>query len=447
MPPRDDKTARDDASQQVPVAGPLLLVVGEGTLSTHALAPGGTLVLGRDAACDVVLDHPKISRRHATVASGPPPTVEDGGSTNGVTLGGRKLGAGERVALIAGASFQLGPFTALFLGQPSGAGESVAGRAALVVRDPRADAQSEVIVRVARSDVSLLVRGETGVGKEVLARTIHALSGRAGPLLGINCAALSESLLESELFGHERGAFTGAVQARPGLFEAAAGGTVFLDEVGDLPLGVQAKMLRAIEARQVIRVGGVRPVDLDVRFIAATHRDLNADVATGAFRKDLYFRLNGVTLVVPPLRSRREAIPALANQFLADAAARAGRIPVPRLAPDALAVIGQHDWPGNVRELKAVIERAVLIASGDEIGPRHLLIDEPVAPPAPPAAGPATPATWALDPAAAIERDRIVAALEACAGNQTHAARELGMSRATLVTKLGLYRIPRPRRK
>ena len=417
--------------------GRVLLVVGGGHLSTHPLEPGATLVIGRDEACDVTIDHPKVSRRHAIVIGDVPiARVEDAGGTNRVRLGDRTLATGETAALASGTSFQVGPFTVVLLGMASPIGESAEGRAELVVRDVRAGALTELISRVAASDVSVLIRGETGTGKEVLARALHQASKRSGPLLAINCASLNESLLESELFGHERGAFTGAVQAKPGLFEASQGGTVFLDEIAELPSSVQAKLLRAIETRQVMRLGGVRPIDLEIRFLAATHRDLREAVAEGEFRQDLYFRINGITILVVPLRDRKDTIPALAQEFLAEASARARRERA-RLSPAALATLARHDWPGNVRELKAVMERAVLLSPGPEIAPKHIVIDTPA--PVDPAATPAA-ASQSED-----ERARIIAALDECAGNQTRAAKKLGIARATLAHKLALFRIPRPR--
>jgi two-component system response regulator AtoC len=319
------------------------------------------------------------------------------------------------------------------------AGELQSGRAALVVHDPKANALSDLVVGLAQSDLTILLRGETGVGKEVLASSLHSVSARPGPLVGINCAALPESLLESELFGHERGAFTGAVQSRAGLFEAAAGGTLFLDEVGDMPPAVQAKLLRSIETRQVLRVGGRHPVQVDVRFIAATHRDLRADVAKGAFRRDLYFRLNGITLTIPPLRERRDAIAGLAGQFAAASASRIGRR-APLLSESALDVLVRHDWPGNIRELKTVMERAVLLCRGDELEEGQIVIDPPLDDP--PASSEHAAARHAR---ASGERDRILNALAQCNGNQSRAAKVLGVSRATLAHKLAVHRIPRPR--
>jgi DNA-binding NtrC family response regulator len=287
--------------------------------------------------------------------------------------------------------------------------------------------------RAAAGTINLLVLGETGAGKEVLARRIHRMSPRAGrPFVCINCAALSESLLESELFGHERGAFTGAGAAKPGLLETAPGGTVFLDEVGELPLPLQAKLLRVIESREILRVGSVRPRPIDVRFIAATNRDLEAEVAAGAFRRDLYFRLNGMTLVVPPLRERPREITALARQFLAELAPATGRRTVPRLATAARAALLAHPWPGNVRELRNVIERALLVNPGDELTELHL------PKPAPELVGGPAPA--------GDERARILAALTACGGNQSRAARQLGISRKVLLARLDAYGVRRPRK-
>jgi DNA-binding NtrC family response regulator len=456
-----DKTLLSEGAQAGP-PGRVLLVVGEGHFATRGLEPGASLVIGRDPACELALDHPKVSRRHAIVrVERDGATVEDAGGTNRVKLGGRTLAAGEKVAVPAGAGFQVGPFTVVLLGGASEVGESLDGRAALTVRDVRPSGLTDLLRRVAASDVSVVLRGETGSGKEVMARTLHGASPRRdGPFVAINCAALAEHLLESELFGHERGAFTGATGAKPGLFEVAAGGTVFLDEIGEMPLGMQAKLLRAIETRQVARVGGVKPVDLDVRFLSATHRDLRAAVAAGGFRQDLYFRLDGVTIVIVPLRERRDAIPALVQELLPGGA----------ITPAALAALHRHDWPGNVRELRAVLERARLLAGDRPIDARHLVIESTAAPPPdrPPApapigragAGPvgeaAAGGVAGAEPTGAPaarppigepgERDRILRALEQCAGNQTRAARLLGISRATLATRLVLHGIQRPRK-
>jgi DNA-binding NtrC family response regulator len=436
MSPRRPLTTATELPQgEPPARGTFLLVVGDGHFSTHLLPPGREAVMGREEGCEIQLGGDAISRRHAVIRAGAPATVEDLGSKNGLRVRGQRLAAGERAALSPGESFQVGGYTVVVLAAAGGESAGEGPRASLVVADPRPEGVPSVVGRIARSPVNVLVCGETGVGKEVLARTLHAQSGRGGPFLGLNCAALGETLLESELFGYERGAFTGAVQAKPGLFETAAGGTVFLDEVGDMPLSTQAKLLRVLETRQALRLGSVRPVELDVRFLAATHRDLREAVREQKFRQDLYYRLNGITLVVPPLRERPEALPALAVTLLREAAERHGGA-APALAPAALAVLRAHPWPGNVRELRSVLERALILSAGGEIGPEHLVVDPPPE---------AAPSAAGDQPGASDERARIIAALEACAGNQTRAARVLGMSRATLVTKLALHRIPRPR--
>jgi transcriptional regulator with PAS, ATPase and Fis domain len=307
--------------------------------------------------------------------------------------------------------------------------------------------------RAAAGNINVLILGETGVGKEVMAETIHTLSPRAGkPLLRLNCAAFSATLLESELFGYERAAFTGANQAKPGLLETAEGGTVLLDEVGELPLALQAKLLRVIETRLVMRLGALKPRPIDVRFLASTNRVLEEEVDRKAFRQDLYYRLNGISLVVPPLRERLEEIEPLARSFLRQAATVLSR-PVPALAPAALDLLHAYSWPGNIRELRNAMERALLLCTEEQITLEHLPFEKmrvaPVAAaapvardlPAPPPADAAPP----LDDAARDDRERIVEALARCQGNQTRAARLLGMPRRTFCARLKAYDIPRPR--
>jgi two-component system response regulator AtoC len=299
--------------------------------------------------------------------------------------------------------------------------------------------------RAAASMISVLLLGETGVGKDVVAERIHRASPRAGgSFLRLNCAAFSPALLASELFGHEKGAFTGATSSRPGLLQSASGGTVFLDEVGDLPLEMQAKLLIVLERREVLPVGALRPKQLDVRFIAATNRNLPQDVEAGVFRRDLYFRLNGITIEVPPLRRRVAEIEGLATQFAREAARSIGK-PAPELSRELLAWLRAYAWPGNVRELRSVMERAVLLAPDGE----GVLRVQDIAS----AVGSAGRARAAVPvPRHAVdgndddvaERQHISSMLARCGGNQSRAAKLLGMSRNTLIARIEKYGLTRP---
>jgi two-component system, NtrC family, response regulator AtoC len=330
-----------------------------------------------------------------------------------------------------------------------------------------------IIDRVAAGMINVLILGETGVGKEVLARSIHQRSPRAKqPCVILNCAAVSETLLESELFGHEKGAFTGAQQAKPGLLETAHGGSLFLDEIGEMPMPLQAKLLRVLEQREVTRVGAVKPRQIDVRFISATNRDLEDEIRNGRFRRDLYFRLNGIALTLPPLRERTEEIEPLAKLFVQIVSQQMKR-PPPRIAPQVLELLLHHQWPGNIRELRNMMERAVLLCAGDTIELDHLPESKmrgPVvairsapgfanehesmtfpnarasAPDLVGATHPPPGQAGSLSADDEDERRRIIAALEQCAGNQTKAAQLLGISRRTLVTRLKEYALPRPRK-
>lgn len=240
------------------------------------------------------------------------------------------------------------------------------------------------VQRAAGSETTVLLEGESGTGKELFARALHALSERAsGPFIAINCAAIPDTLLEAELFGYEKGAFTGAAQRKPGRFELAQRGTLFLDEVGELPLALQAKLLRAIETRRFERLGGTSTIQVDVRLVAATNRGLRQAVAARQFREDLYFRLSVFPVTIPPLRERREDIPLLARHFVEHTCNEMGRKPL-ALSDRALEVLSNHAWPGNVRELQNAIERAVILAEGDTIHPGHLNVKATSIPAAPP---------------------------------------------------------------
>jgi DNA-binding NtrC family response regulator len=329
----------------------------------------------------------------------------------------------------------------------------------IVVVDERMTALHELVARVAAADISVLLQGETGVGKEIIAERIHLQSARATkPFLKLNCAALTETLLESELFGHERGAFTGATQSKPGLLEVAEGGVIFLDEVGELHASTQAKLLRVLDERKLMRVGGLTPRTIDVRIVSATNRDLEAEVQRGVFRLDLLYRLNAMSIIIPPLRERPGEIEPLARRFLNGIAGKLDR-GVPRLTDGALALLRSYSWPGNVRELRNVIERAMVLATGDEIDVADLPEEKmrttfaafamTAAGMNPGSSGPMPRIrTGVADhDLAADERQRVLDALEACAGNQTHAAKLLGISRRTLINKIEKFSVPRPRKR
>jgi two-component system, NtrC family, response regulator AtoC len=450
-----DLTPLEGAHAAPLAGGDLLLVAGDGRLSTYELSDR-ELVIGRGEGCDVIIDHRSLSRRHAVFRPGQPPTVQDLGSTNGTLVAGKLRQGGEPIALAGGDGFRIGPFSFVVVerSRVERSLTTTGGEFLLCVTDPTPAAVPRLVRDFAGSGASILILGETGVGKEVLAATLHELSGRSGPLIRINCAALSESLLESELFGHEKGAFTGATAQKIGLLESAHGGTVLLDEIGEMPMSIQAKLLRTVEHREVLRLGSTRPVPIDVRFIAATNRNLPAEVDAGAFRRDLFFRLDGVTLVIPPLRERRGHIGRLALQFLQ---AAPGPPRAMSLSAEVVAALEAYEWPGNVRELKAVIERAVVLARGGEIRVKHLSFARkhddrrpPTVPPVPAAEAEGDrfgggAELGFLDAEQRADRERVLRALEECAGNQTRAARKLGMSRTAFVTKLRIYQIPRPR--
>ena len=293
----------------------------------------------------------------------------------------------------------------------------------------------EMVAKVARSPLPVLITGETGTGKELVARGIHTLSGR-DPFLAVNCAALPDHLLESELFGHEKGAFTGADRAKPGLFEAAHGGTLFLDEVAELPLPLQPKLLRALEEGEVRRVGSTRPTRVDVRLLAATNRDLDEEIAAGRFRQDLFWRLNGLALHIPPLRERPADVPVLVDHFLERFAASTDRRTARRFAPEAVSLLVSYPWPGNARELRSAVERAATLHEGDVLPAEALpervrhggLLRTTVA----------EAAVRQLS-MAEVERAYILEILRVTGGNKSRAAEILGLDRKTLYRKLQEY--------
>jgi DNA-binding NtrC family response regulator len=564
VPRRKDRPADPPTRSLVSRASQSRLVVlGGEVLASYPLPARGTVVIGRGAECDVRIEDPSISRRHARLELGTVTTIEDLGSSNGTLVAGARIAHGQAVEVRfdevlaiggvgvviqraptatrqrtlwghgyfelrlgeectragrTGASFGLlrvrstaadaveqlgtavrdvdvigtyapGEWEVLVVDAtaeavarladavravvpaskvaaamfPADGGDAwslaaaAAGRFIDGARPPTTDAPIvlgggaqvtallDLVTRVAVGDISVLILGETGVGKEIVAELLHQRSRRAGrPLLRLSCAAVPEALIESELFGHEKGAFTGAAAAKQGLLEQAAGGSVFLDEIGELPASTQVKLLRVLEQREILRVGALRPLALDVRFIAATHRDLETAIAAGRFREDLYFRLAGVTLSVPPLRERRDEIEPLVQHFAARAAAALGR-PTPRVTPAALALLRTYRWPGNIRELRNVIDRATLLCDG-EIDVRHLPDDRMTRPAA---AAPSESAglDGVRDQARELERQAIELALAKTGGNQTAAARLLGISRRALTTKLTQHGFERPRKR
>ncbi len=540
---------------------------------TYPLPDHGVLTVGRAPECDIRVEHRSVSRFHLLLHLDSGVAVEDRGSANGTVLhreseraagqdevtGGRQqsqhLPSGVRTPIELGTVIQVGAVMLTVRQQASAATSLVRGKrdgdklGPAVLLDPGMRELYNLAVRAARGDITVLILGETGSGKEILAETIHHRSRRsAGPFLRLNCAAFGESLLESELFGYEKGAFTGATQSRVGLLESSNGGTVFLDEIGELPLSIQAKLLRVLEERTIRPVGSNKTRTVDVRFVTATNRDLRREIRRGTFREDLYFRISGVHFEIPPLRRRPSEILPLAEFFLSRYCNACG-LAVPRLAEDARQRLLGYTWPGNVRELRSAIERAVFLSPDGLIHADNLLIDHAldvdwmrdaaededstrdfdpptdvrmpaVIPPRiehsgagrrtsgagfeaglPSRRGQAAPSDsgspysggpysngsqgvgphsggpysggshagnhWAqgaggrnpdaeeqssgveAEPPSAPEgeRERILWALECCAGNQTRAAALLGISRRTLVTRLDTYAIQRPRKR
>jgi|GEM_PF-1426290 len=447
-----------------PHAERVLLVLERDGVTRYRLTTAQKLSIGRSERCDIVLKDPLASRVHATLHIGEIIELEDQGSQNGTLLGAERLLHNQRASLESGEPVRIGSTLLVLQWAPRSAdavsvvrGLEAGSGARVVVEDPSMRSLYQLAARVAKSNINVLVYGETGVGKELVAETVHRNSGSrsAGPFVRINCAALGEQIFESEMFGHERGSFTGAVRAKAGLLETANTGTAFLDEVGELSLTVQAKLLRALESRQVMRVGGLTPKSIDVRFVAATNRDLKAEVARGRFREDLYYRLAGATLSIPPLRSRTSEVLPLVDEVARAVAADIQR-PQPRFSSEAKKCLVQYRWPGNVRELRNVVECAILRAEGNVVDVADLPeeLRNSVQLPLSPATAPSLPALGvspaardlSLSPQQAEERERILRGLTACNGNQTRAAEYLGMPRRTLVAKLAAYAIPRPRK-
>jgi len=401
-------------------------------LANRSRVLAGRLVIGRDPECDIVLDDETISRRHAELErAGSALAIRDLHSKNGLFCDGMRC---ELSPLELGRVVRLGDCVALICAQ-------VPGDLGLTEVAPQllgSHALAQVVEqaqRAARSNATVLLHGETGTGKELFARLIHDASGRSGPFVAVNCAALPETLIEAELFGHERGAFTGAERARPGLIREAASGTLFLDEVAELPLPTQAKLLRVLEGHEVLPLGRAQPIAVDLRVVCASHADLPALVAAGAFRGDLYARIEGVTLRLPPLRERRQDILELFLRLVE----RYRPGPRPSLSASFVEGLCAHDWPRNVRQLRQLAERlSVLLRTQSEWRRRDLLAALPELAAHSPSAAPPVKSS---KPARALSRDELLAALQGAQGNVTVAAKRLAISKQTLYKHVAAHAI------
>jgi two-component system response regulator AtoC len=438
----DDETGAttEQIDRQTPFGDRVLLVIDGASLQVVPLPGTGTLTVGRSQKCDVSIDSGSVSRHHANLVVGNDVEVEDVGSSNGTFVDGVRLPGNKKTRVGVGIPFLIGGVTVMVqtrAGQRRGDASKSSALAAL----------EQSAARIAVGKLSVLILGESGTGKERFAERLHEMSPRHGhAFVRINCAAISEPLLEAELFGNE-------ATNKPGLIEYADGGTAFLNDVAELPQSLQVKLLRVIEDNAVRRIGSPNPRTVDVRFIAATNKDLAAEVDAGRFRRDLYFRLAGASFTIPPLRERKDEVLPLAESFVASASGPLGRQFV--LAEDAKQWLAAHDWPGNIRELRNACERAVLLATGSMIEKQHLTIDEPKRPPGrfrspttpPPGMLTSDMPTQVRATVAELEKQRILEALDKCAGNQTRAAELLGISRRTLINRLDEYGIARPRKR
>lgn len=427
--------------------------------------------IGRGREADLQLPDPSVSRIHAKVFRvGMQYFLTDLQSRNGTYADGNRV---TQLPLEDGRMFRVGPFRIHFhhsSSLPSSGEEPTASPGASSILPAPADPPSAqrrpipspagipspdtdapfgligssqqirkltgTIRRVAASDVPVLIEGETGSGKELVARGIHDASGRSNrPFIVVNCGAISPELIESELFGHERGAFTGATAQRKGAFELANGGSIFLDEIGELPLLLQPKLLRVLEQKEVKRVGGNDLLLTDVRILAATNRNLREEVARKSFREDLYFRIGAITISLPPLRDRREDVPKIARHFLSRMRNHTA-VPVPALSPEAVDALVSYDWPGNVRELRNAVQRAVVMLEGEELTAEDFAFLRRTS------AQEAEPeAASGLSRWERAERANILGELARQMGNKTKTARELGIAKSTLFEKLKRYGI------
>jgi two-component system, NtrC family, nitrogen regulation response regulator GlnG len=426
MTGRRDKTVSLRTAQAT-LAGPVWLIVSPGTREERlVVVEGNSVCLGSSPEADITLDDPHVSRQHCRIeVSSKGVHIEDLGSRNGTLVNGTAV---QMTILNSPATLTLGQTTIHLETDEPRATPGHFGEA--VGASPAMQQVFALLLKLAPSDISVTLLGETGVGKDVMARSIHAASPRGrGPFVVFDCGAVAANLIESSLFGHMKGSFTGAVADHQGAFETAHTGTLFLDEVAELPLDLQPRLLRVLEQRQVRRVGGQEVIPVDVRVVAATNRDLEAEVKEGRFRQDLFFRLSGAVVHVPPLRERLEDLPALATAIL-----REQGTPHLRLGEATLATLRSYDWPGNVRELKNVIGSASAFADGPTVEPRHLMFfrRQHRAPTLDrlPLGG----RTLEM-----LEKAAIKQTLEQFGGNKSKAARALGIASSTLYEKIKKY--------
>jgi DNA-binding NtrC family response regulator len=401
-----------------------------GVERTHPLPPAGA-VLGKDPTCDVAIDDPFVSAHHLRIeARDGRWQAVDLGSTNGTFVGGARVG---RAEIELGVALRLGDAEVVLerRDRPEPArGQLFEG---MLSSDPAMRQVFDLVERLGASDAAVTILGDTGTGKELVARALHARSPRAGgPFIPVNCSAIAETLIESELFGHEKGSFSGAERLRKGAFEEADHGTIFLDEIGELPFDLQPKLLRVLELGEVKRVGASRPISVDVRIVAATHRDLRAQVRASKFREDLFYRLCVVPVTIPPLRRRQGDVRLLADLFLARAAPRGLSL---RWSDEALHKLEQYDWPGNVRQLRNVVQRALLFrGEGCEIAASAVTFEDTRAVPA--EGGDDSVLYVRGLSLEEIEREAIRLSLRRNAGRRSAVVKELQIAKSTVLKRI-----------
>ncbi len=421
------------ATEDPPPAARARLRVRVGGRERLVALDAGTISIGKAPSNDVVLDDPFVSSRHLRLERrGGGWRVRDLGSTNGTLLAGLRVTEAE---LPAGAPLVLGDVELVLELGTDGPPRLAPAFEGMISREPSMRQVFALIERVAAVDAAVTILGETGTGKELVARALHRLSPRHdAPFVPVNCSAIAASLIESELFGHERGAFSGADRLRKGAFEEADGGTVFLDEIGDLPLELQPKLLRTLELGEVKRVGASRPLTVNVRILAATHRDLRAQVRAVKFREDLFYRLCVVPITLPPLRARRGDVRALAGHFLARAAPRG--LPL-RFSEEALAKLEAYDWPGNVRQLRNTVQRALLFrGEGVAIAASAVTFDDTRGAAATPGDDTLYLRGLTLEE---IEREAIRLSLRRHRGKRAAVVKELGLAKSTVMKRIGQW--------